>query len=395
MQRVVRYAVYAAVTLALTGMAFVGGMFFERLDPLSFTVPVIENSPTDLTGSLSEVRNVIDAEALRPSSEESMTAGAIQGLLNALDDPYAIYFDAMHYQYFSEQTDGEFYGIGITITAKDGVPTVVTIIENTPAEAAGLKPDDVIVGIDGIKRAKWDLEEVVTRVRGPEGTAVKLDVARKGQSKPLTFTIKRAKIDVPNITTRMEGKDIGYIRLFSFNAKAADDLRAAIRELSDKGAKGFVLDLRDNPGGLLPESVDVASLFVSDGVIVRVEERDKPEEEYRAKGKIATDKPLVVLVNENSASASEIVAGALQDYARAVLVGQTSFGKGSVQTVRRLRNGAAMKFTIAHYLTPKKREIDGKGIVPDVVVKMDPADEADEKTDVQLKKAIEVLRAKL
>ena len=195
--------------------------------------------------------------------------------------------------------------------------------------------------------------------------------------------------------------NIGYVRLYSFNQRSEKEMRSAIDALEKKGAKGFVVDVRDNPGGLLDQAVKTSSLFVPDGVIVRVDERDKPEEVHRATGAVATDAPMVLLVNENSASASEIVAGALQDYARATLVGQKTFGKGSVQTVEQLAGGAAMKFTIAHYLTPKKRVIDGKGVTPEYVVKMkldneyDPEFQKDINKDAQLLKALEVLKKEL
>jgi carboxyl-terminal processing protease len=244
-----------------------------------------------------------------------------------------------------------------------------------------------------LSKKGWTSEEVVSRVRGKEGTKVKLRIRRKGV-KDFDVTITRAKIDTPNITTEMVGKDVGYMRLFSFNANARKDIRDAIAKFDKQGAKGYVLDLRENPGGLLSEGVDVASLFVKDGPIVRVDQRDQPEDVELATGGKVTDKPLVVLIDGDSASAAEIVAGALQDYKRATLVGAKSFGKGSVQTVRDLPNGGAVKLTIAHYLTPKKRAIDGIGLTPDVVVPMDPRLQADKKTDKQLQRALEVLRSK-
>ena len=179
------------------------------------------------------------------------------------------------------------------------------------------------------------------------------------------FTITREKITYPNIKSEKIG-DVGYIRLGQFNAKAADDIKKAIEDLTKQGAKGFVLDLRDDPGGLLDQAVDVSSLFIADGVIVRVDERNKPEQVVNATGNKITDAPMVVLINGDSASASEIAAGALQDYGRAMLVGEKSFGKGSVQTIEQLPDGGAVKFTIAHYLTPKKRVINGIGLTPDV-----------------------------
>ena len=250
-----------------------------------------------------------------------------------------------------------------------------------------------------MKRTKWDTEEVVKRVRGEEGTKVTLVMTRAAKDPhdeptEVTFDITREKITYPNIKSEMIG-NVGYIRLGQFNAKATDDMKKAVEDLTKQGAKGIVLDLRDNPGGLLDEAVDLTSLFVSDGVIVRVDERDKPEQVLNATGKKITDLPMAVLINGDSASASEITAGALQDYARAVLVGETSFGKGSVQTIEELPDGGAVKFTIAHYLTPKKRVINGIGLTPDVVVVMDREKQMERATDAQLQKALEVVKDKI
>jgi carboxyl-terminal processing protease len=198
---------------------------------------------------------------------------------------------------------------------------------------------------------------------------------------------------VPTLEQELVGKDVGYVRLYTFNEKSVGDVADAIAALTKQGAKGFVLDLRDNPGGLLDSSVDMLSLFVKDGIAVRVEGRNpSANAEYRVSGKTATDAPLVVLVNENSASASEIVAGGLQDYARATIVGVTTFGKGSVQQIEELSFGGAIKLTIAHYLTPKGRVIDKKGVVPDVAVPMEAEQQAERATDVQFERAVEELR---
>lgn len=385
------------VVLAVIGIlvAFAGGMYVGRHAP-AVDVPVVgEAQPTPVSAAR-EVRNIIMREALTPSTDESLAAGVARGMVESLDDPYAMYFDKQHYKYFQEQTDGAFYGIGITISDREGQPYVVTVLPGTPAEKAGLKPDDEIVSIDGIKRDKWDLDEVVSRIRGEEGTKVTLEIRRKGSKSLLKFTIQRARIEVPNTEVEFIGGNIGYVRLYTFNERSAEDVASAIEDLAGKGAKGFVIDLRDNPGGLLSESVEVLSLFVEDGVAVTVDARNSQEDEvYRVSGRTITEAPVVVVVNENSASASEIVAGALQDHGRAVLVGVKTFGKGSVQQIEPLSFGGAIKLTIAHYLTPKGRSIDKVGVTPDVVVKMDPKDQADKSSDVQLERAIEELKKRI
>jgi len=375
--------------------AFAGGVLFERVFPTQLVTVVGQSERTDFSRTLDEVREKIEDSALEPSSEESMTSGAVRGLLMSIDDPYAAYFDEEHYQYFEEQADGEFQGIGVTVTERDGQVIVVNPIEGTPAEEAGLKSEDVIVSVDGLTRERWTLDEIVSLIRGPEGTDVTIGIRREDVEDILEFTISRAKIDIPNITTELVDGDLGYIYLFQFNAKAADEVLQAIEDLTADGARGFVLDLRDNPGGLLSSSIEVSSLFIEEGLVVSVEDRNGVVEEYRAAGDLATEVPLVVLVNENSASASEIVAGALQDHGRATIVGVTTFGKGSVQTIEQLLSGGAIKFTVARYLTPDGHSINKIGLEPDVVVEMDPEDQTEEEMDTQLERALEVLRGSL
>ncbi len=394
MNRTSTYIALSLIGVLLLTSAFLGGVAFDQaVDwPSWFRAVPEPTGGANIGPHVDEVRRLLDREALQPSSEESMTAGAIRGLLESLGDPYASYLDARHFEYFNDQTDGEFFGIGITIAEREGTVYVVSPIEGTPAAEAGLRADDIIVAIDGERRDRWDVDEVVTRVRGEEGTEVELGVKRGEESELLTFRITRAKIDIPNVLTRLEDGGVGYVRLLTFNQKSAESVAEAVEELSAEGATAFVLDVRDNPGGLLNSAVDVASLFVGDGVIVRVEERDRPQVEHRARPGVVTDAPLVLLVNGYSASASEVLAGALQDYGRARLVGEQTFGKGSVQTVEQLSFGGGVKFTIAHYLTPKGRAIDGEGLTPDVVVEMDASEQVDEESDVQLKRALELAR---
>jgi len=382
----------ATAVLILVVAAFAGGVFFDRATRAN---PIASADSVDLEDAVSEVADIIDRESLEPASETSITAGAIRGMLESLGDPHAIYFDAEHYQYFNEQSSGAFYGIGVTIANREDDLVIMSVIAGTPAEAAGLEAEDVIVTIDGESRPKWDVDEAVLRIRGEEGTQVTLGIRRGEDAEVRDFGITRARIDVPNTESEMLEGNVGYIRLYTFNQLAAGDLRDEIEKLTAEGAEGFILDLRDNPGGLLSASVDVSSLFIADGVIVRVEDRSGTLEEHRADGNVITDGPLVVLINGNSASASEIVGGALQDYARATLVGEQSFGKGSVQQIDELSFGGAIKLTIAHYLTPKGRVIDQVGLTPDVIVEMEPELQMDKATDTQLQKAIEVLRGEM
>jgi carboxyl-terminal processing protease len=392
-----KFVVGIALAVIIAAAGFIGGFATAGFAPAA--VPSVSAKSPAVGSAVDTVNELLQDQALVPPSETSATAGAIQGLLESGGDKYALYFDQEQYGFFSEESMGEFGGIGVVLGDKEGSAYVVEVFEGTPAEAAGIEPEDQFVEIDGVRREKWTTEEVVKRVRGKEGTDVELTMVRPGEEgepgEEYTATVTRAMIELPNIESELKG-EVGYIRLAQFNSKSSEDIRAAISELEKQGARSFVLDLRDNPGGLLSEAVDVTSLFVESGVVVQVEERDQEPVQSRASGDTATDAPLVVLINENSASASEIVAGALQDYDRATLVGQKSFGKGSVQTVEELPAsiGGAVKFTTAHYLTPKGRAIDGVGLTPDVVVDMDFHRQADEKEDVQLERALKIAREK-
>lgn len=396
MKSIIKVVAALAATSVLLSTAFAGGMLFERFvaDDMGAAGAASATSG-GVDDAVAEVADIIRDLALEPSSETSLTTGAITGMLESLEDSHAVYFDPKHFEYFNEQSMGEFYGIGITIS-NDGDDLVVnSVFEGTPASAAGLEPSDLIVEIDGEARPRWDVDEAVLRIRGEAGTTVKLGVRRGESEELLEFTIERAKIEIPNIESEMLEDGIGYIKLESFTQNAQAEVRTALEGLEKQGATGYILDLRNNPGGQLSSSIQVSSLFISDGVIVTVEARTGEPERHRATGKTATDAPLVVLVNGNSASASEIVAGALQDYARAKLVGEQTFGKGSVQQLEPLTFGGGVKLTIAHYLTPKGRAIDGIGLTPDVIVEMDHTLIADRETDTQLQKAVEVLKDEL
>jgi carboxyl-terminal processing protease len=385
-------AVMAAMLVVIVASAaFIGGAAFGRLSVGAPAVPDATVS-TSLSGTVDKVDAIIRDSALEPSSEESITANAVRGMLESLGDPYAHYYDKKAYAQLQEESTGQFGGIGVTFGLKNDKPTIARVLPGTPAEKAGVKADDVIAEVDGKTTAKLTVDQISESIRGLKGTTVTIGLERAGAKSLITVKIVRALISVPNVDSKMIGADVGYIRLWSFNQLSGDDVRKALTDLQGKGAKGYVLDLRENPGGLLTSAIDVASLFVADGVIVRVDERGAPEDVQYATGNVATDKPLVLLVDDNSASASEIVAGALQDYKRAVIVGVKTYGKGSVQTLRPLGDGSAVKLTTAHYLTPKKRVINKKGVTPDAVVTMDPTLQLKPETDTQLTRALAELR---
>ncbi len=400
MSRVTKAILAVSLTIIIGSIGFIGGFATSRMLPAdSFvTIPTMPPQKGDVAERVDEVYDLMSERALVVPEETSATAGAVQGLLESMGDKYAFYFDAEHYKAFTEDSMGSFGGIGVVLGEKNGGTYITEVYKGTPAAKAGLLPGDVFRVIDGDRRDDWLTSDVVKLVRGDVGTTVTVTLLRPKKGSPnggteKTFTLTRATINYPNLKSEMiDG--VGYMRLGQFNANAESDITKAVENLTKKGAKALVLDLRSNPGGLLDEAVDVTSLFIDDGVVVRVDERGKDEQELRANGTKVTDLPLVVLIDGDSASASEITGGALQDYKRATLVGEKSYGKGSVQTVESVSWGGAVKFTIAHYLTPKKRVIDGKGLTPDVVVKMDRMKQMDRKDDIQLKRAIEIAKQK-
>lgn len=295
---------------------------------------------------------------------------AIRGMLESLDDPYTRFLDPKEFKEMRIDTSGELMGVGIQISLDKDTKELIVVspIEGTPASRAGVQSKDVIVSIDGTSTKGMTTEDAVKLIRGPEGTEVILGLRRKGDV--LNVPLTRARIEINAVkkalNTSPDGSKIGYIRLKQFNANASREMRDAIQDLEDQGAVGYVLDLRSNPGGLLEASVDIARQWLNEGIIVSTRTREGIRDVRRATGSAITEKPMVVLINQGSASASEIVSGALQENDRAQLIGMTTFGKGLVQAVRGLSDGSGMTVTIAKYLTPNGTDIHKNGIKPDI-----------------------------
>jgi len=316
---------------------------------------------------------------------------AISGMLSGLD-PHSSYMDAKSFRDMQVQTRGEFGGLGIEVTMEDGLIKVVSPIDDTPASKAGILANDIITNLDDEAVQGLTLNQAVEKMRGPVNTKIKLRIVRKGQDKPLDVTLTRDNIRVRSVRAHVEDGDIGYIRITTFNEQTTEGLKREITNLTNQiGAdkvKGFILDLRNNPGGLLEEAVSVSDAFLERGEIVSTRGRNAEETQRRtAKAKttdLIHDKPLIVLINGGSASASEIVAGALQDHKRATLLGTRSFGKGSVQTIIPLGSGnGALRLTTARYFTPSGKSIQAKGITPDIEVLQDVPDELKSRTDTK------------
>jgi carboxyl-terminal processing protease len=296
----------------------------------------------------------------------------------------------------SENISGSFEGIGATIRLDEGERLVIAdALPERPAFQAGLRPGDIVLKVDGETVKGLSLYEAVSLIRGPAGSTVTLTVSREGEPKPFEVAVVRAKIEIEVVASRMVSTSpaIGYVRLSQFSNGASRKVARAIRELTDQGATAIIFDLRSNPGGLLSEAVDVSSLFVAEGTVVIEKLKAGEEKLFEAKNRphVATEAPLVVLVNGGSASASEIVAGALQDLGRATLIGDQTFGKGSVQLPHNLSDGSELRVTIAEWLTPAHRQIHGQGITPDILVEITPED-AEQQLDPQLEAAIEFLQ---
>jgi carboxyl-terminal processing protease len=323
--------------------------------------------------TFSDVIDLVKKNYVDDVKDKELVYAAIKGILESLD-PHSSFLTPDMYKDMQSETKGEFGGIGIEITIKDGFPTVIAPIEDTPAYKAGIKTGDHILKIDGKPARNMGLMAVVKLIRGAKGKPVTLTIMRDGFSAPKDFQVVRDVIVVKSVKYKMLEDDYGYVRIAQFQEKTAKDLDNAIKELEkankDKPLKGIVLDLRNDPGGLLEQAVEVSDKFLADGLIVYIEGKNKDDNKVKFYANKKSDYlgPLVVLVNDGSASASEIVAGALQDYKRAIVVGTKTFGKGSVQTIFPLGDGSAVRLTTAKYFTPKGRSIQAEGITPDIIV---------------------------
>lgn len=394
----------AVLLVVMTSLATLGitliadGEFLTRRP-----VPPPGQTNTGAEPDLSEFREVygvLRAKYVDELPEKDLIAGAIDGMIKATKDPHTAYFNAQEFQSFLQQFEEHFSGIGVYIEPKGEYITVVAPIKGTPGEKAGLAAGDKIVKVNGQDVVGKTADEVANLIRGPEGTSVEVTVERGDPPQNLEFKIKRARIQIPSVEARMLEPGIGYIQIIQFNENVSQRIRDTIGDLNKQGLKGLVVDLRHNPGGQLDEAIKVAEIFVPQGPVVSVVDRQGNREDYSSNSK-GLGIPYVVLVDEGSASASEIVAGAIQDRKTAPLIGVKTFGKGSVQNIIDLNGGSGLKVTTAKYLTPNGRSIHGQGITPDVIVETPKTAEGvatvplDHVENPQLIKALEVLRQKL
>lgn len=320
-----------------------------------------------------EVLTQVKKSYVEETETKDLVYGAVRGMLKTLD-AHSSYMTPDVYKEMQVETKGEFGGLGIQIGIKDHVVTVIAPIEGTPAYAAGIEPGDVIAQVDETPTKDLTLMEAVQRMRGPKGTNVTLTVEREGAQGPLTFTLTRDIIKIRSVRSRVIDEHVGYVRISQFQESTPDDLGVELAALHDQGIHGIILDLRNNPGGLLSAAVGVSEHFLtSDKLIVSIKGRNGRKDEYRARGTTPPPEyPMIVLVNQGSASASEIVAAAMQDWGKAVIVGKTTFGKGSVQTILPLSDGSGLRLTTAKYYTPRGESIHSVGVNPDIEVEPKP-----------------------
>lgn len=404
-----RNILFVFLCLILLAGAFSGGVFVGWLIPERTTaeIPALTSTATpEQTGTSTSEASVNELfkpfwEAWQlvheqyveqPVDDLKLMQGAISGMLDSLGDPHTSYMTPEEYQQANMPLEGEYEGIGAWVDTSGAALTIISPMPGSPAEKAGLKAGDQIIGVDGTSVEGVDPSIVLRSVLGPAGTTVTLTIKRADSEDSIDIQITREKISLPTYESKMLDNQIGYIALYTFGDTTSDDLKNSLTELLAQNPKGLILDLRDNGGGYLQTAIEVVSQFISEGTVMYEESGDGTRQVYEAiPGGLATDIPLVVLVNGGSASASEITAGAIQDYGRGKLVGTTTYGKGSVQNWIPLENNqGAVRITIAHWLTPKDRQINGVGLTPDVVVDYTEED-AKAGRDPQLEKAIEIL----
>ncbi len=392
---------YAIISLVLLALVFGAGVYFgynkrSAIEKV-FGISNKENlKPADVDFSpFWQAWSLVNDKFVSKDKidNQKLVYGAIEGMVKSLGDPYSVFFPPEETKMFQEDMSGNFSGVGMEIGVRGGVLTVISPLKDTPAYKAGIKAGDKILKIDNTITNDMTSDAAARLIRGQQGTKVKLTVLREKVDKPLEIEVTRDNIKIPVVDTESKGNGIFVIRMYNFSATSADDFRGALRQFIVSGDKKLILDLRNNPGGYLEAAIDMASWFLPTGkVVVKEKYGNGKEDMYRSKGyNIFNELPMVVLVNEGSASASEILAGALQEHGIAKLVGTKTFGKGSVQELMQVTDSTALKITIAKWLTPNGRSISDEGLDPDVKVEITEKDTAANK-DPQMSKALEMLK---
>ena len=357
MSRTMRFLVIGLILIAILALTFGTGYNLGRTP----------SGPSDGLEVVKQAWNIIfddyvEKDELSPSK---MSQSAIEGMIEALDDPYSSYLDAETHQLGLSSLEGEIEGIGAQVAIRDEQLTIIAPIADSPAAKAGIRAGDVVLEIDGSPTAEMSLAEAVLNIRGPKGTSVRLLILHQGETEPEEIEIVRAKIELASVRFEMR-EDFAYINITHFSGRTNEELLPILESLNEQGARGIIIDLRGNPGGILEIVIDVASHFLPEGIVVNVVDNQEKHTALEVKpSTVTTDLPMVVLVNGFSASGSEVLAGALQDHGRATIAGSKTFGKGSVNVIRQLKDGSGLYITTARWLTPNGRLIEGEGIKPD------------------------------
>ncbi|WP_130807709.1 S41 family peptidase [Senegalia massiliensis] len=362
---------------------------------------IMPKSQLNSTSKIAYIKNYINENYLNDVTNEELTDGQLKGLFEGLEDPYSVYMTKKEFADFMDQTEGSYGGVGIIVTpGEDGYITVVSPIEDTPGEKAGIKSGDKIIKVNDKEFTADNMDKAVELMKGDPGTDVKLTILREteeGKTEEIEVELTREEIRLKSVKSKMLQDNIGYIRIIQFDELVYEDFKKHLEQLQDNGMKSLVIDLRNNPGGLLAQTADIADLLIGKSNIVYTETKNGAREYYKSdEDKLGI--PLTVLVNEGSASASEILSGAIKDTNTGTLIGTKTFGKGIVQRIEQLSDGSGFKLTVSEYFTPNGTNIHGKGIEPDIEIKLPDGIEGGVENldeDIQLKKAIEILREKM
>jgi len=361
--------VLVVVTAILTSVLTIQVMAYKTIKSGDSIISRTKYTRLKEYNQLDEVRNILEQYYIEEPDADEMVTGAIKGLVASLGDPYTYYFTSEEYKDFMERTQGSYAGVGmlVTVDEDDNQITVIKAFEGSPAFEAGIIPGDKVIKVEDTIVDGSSMDKAVAMMRGEPGTEVKVTVLRDGEEKE--YTLKRAVVQIPDMEYEILDEKIGYIWLYQFDEKSDKNFENAIDDLKKQGMEALILDLRGNPGGLLDSCVNIADMLLPKGIITYREDRAGNREDYKSDAKYL-DIPLVVLVDENSASASEVLSGAIQDYGVGTIIGKTTYGKGVVQTLKPFKDGSALKFTNSKYFTPKGRDIHEKGVVPDIEVDM-------------------------
>ena len=380
---------------ALTALLIVGlvscGIIADKRQEAQSAGQSADNTAEAET-KLQYLKALIDEYFIEDIDEEKLTEGIYKGYIDGLEDPYSVYYDEEETREMNETTSGEYQGVGFVVSQdKDTeIITVLQVYEDSPAQEAGIKDGDILYKVDGEELSGLDLTEVVRKIKGEEGTEVELTVLRGDNAEEVTVTAVRRTIEAQTVSHEMKENGVGYMRISEFDSVTYEQYKTALEDLEANGMQSLIVDLRSNPGGNLVTVCDILDLMLPEGTIVYTEDKNGEKNEFTSDEENQFTKPLVVMMNGYSASASEIFAGAVQDYGTGQIVGTQSYGKGVVQQIFDLKDGTSLKLTIAEYFTPNGRNINGEGITPDVEVEYE-YDEANPEADNQLDKAIEVV----